>query len=383
MNNPDSISDRLLASYESPHNIEPLLSVAIPHYKHRRYLEVVLQSIFEQQFDDFEIVVSDDCSPDDSVEVIPGLLQKSGRRFRYYLQPSNLGYDGNVRFCLAAAQGRYVLLLGNDDALGEPQTLSEIADALHCSGYPETAFTDFSDWETGLSTGRAQGTGILGAGPETATQYFRSFSFVSGLIFDRALARQFDTDRWDRSVYYQIFLASRILANGGRLGAIGVNAVRKDVRIGGQTVPNYATKWAKSQRSFQPRHTGLDSVIRVTADAILPMVPEARRSRYLRRIIGQVLLITYPYWLFEYRRLTGWSFAVGIARDLWPGKLLPEYRLRLSDCLYLWILYLAVTLAGLVIPARWFNASRHKLATWLHSIRQRALTKSSPDSGEA
>lgn len=378
MRSADGFSDRLVAACEPPSDVGPLLTIAIPHYKHRRYLEIVLQSIFEQQFDDFEIVVSDDCSPDDSREVLPQFLQQSGRAFRYYCQSSNLGYDGNVRFCLAAAKGRYVFLLGNDDALGGPATLREIAAALQQLAYPKTAFTDYSDWATGIPARRAQGTGILGAGPDTAVQHFRTFSFVSGLIFDRALAERYDTDRWDCSIYYQIYLGSRIVASGGRLAAIGTCGVRKDVRVDGETVPNHATKWANAPRSFQIRPTGLESVIRVTADGILPMVPEERRSNALRRIISQVLSITYPYWLFEYRRLAGWSFAVGIARGLWPGKLLSEYHLRLTDRLYLWMLYLVVTLAGLIIPARWFNANRYRLAAWLHSSRQRVLTKTSP-----
>lgn len=377
MKSEEHLADSLIAAYEPSGGVAPLLTIAIPHYKHRRYLEVVLASIFKQAFEDFEIVVSDDYSPDDSKEVIPQLLQQSGRVFRYYSQPSNLGYDGNVRFCLAAAKGRYVFLLGNDDALGGPRTLSEIANALCRLGYPETAFTDYSDWATGVSTGRAQGTGVLGAGPDTAILHFRTFSFVSGLIFDRTAAAQYETDRWDHSVYYQIYLGSRIVASGGQLAAIGTNAVRKDVRINGETVPNYATKWAAAPRSFQPRHTGLESVMRVAADGILPELPQERRSGALRRIISQLLSITYPYWLFEYRRLANWSFAVGIARSLWPGKWMPEYSLVLADRLYLWTLYLAVTLVGLAVPAHLFNAVRHRLAVWLHRSRQRALISTS------
>jgi hypothetical protein len=183
------------------------------------------------------------------------------------------------------------------------------------------------------------------------------------------------TDRWDRSIYYQIYLANRIVASGGGLGAIDVCAVRKDVKLDGQTVPNYATKWAKAPWSFESRHTGLDSVIRVTADAILPYVPEAK-SAALRRIISQILTVTYPFWLFEYRRVAGWSFAVGIARGLWPSSLLGEYRLRARDRVFLWLQYLAVTLAGLVIPASWFNRIRSNLADWLRRRQQATMSAS-------
>ncbi len=370
-------ANRLLAGHTISPTTAPLLTIAIPHYKHRQYLEQVLCTVFDQSFTDFEIVVSDDSSPDDSRQVIPDLLTRSGRSFRYYAQPQNLGYDGNVRYCLASALGRYVLLLGNDDALASPSVVSDVARALHELEMPAVAFTNFADWRSGATTRRAQATRGLGRGPETALGYFRSFSFVSGILFDRAQALAHETDRWDRSIYYQIYLASRIIAAGGMLGAIDVCAVRKDIVLGEQTVPNYATKWTKAPRSFASRHTGLDSVIRVTADAVLPYVPQRSRSGVLRRIISQIFTITYPFWLFEYRRIANWSFAVGIARGLSPHGLLAEYALKASDRLFLWLLYLAVTLAGLTVPAGLFNRFRSQLADLIRRRQQRVGKKTS------
>lgn len=343
---------------------QPFITIAIPHYKHRRYLEIVLESIVAQDFNQLEIVISDDQSPDDSSTVIPDILQRARRPFRYYVQPKNLGYDGNVRFCLAAAQGRYVMLLGNDDALAGPQTIGQIVDALTALNFPSVAFTNYCDWASGEVTQRALHTQVLGAGPQTAVQFFRSFSFVAGLIYDQAATRQHETDRWDQSVYYQIYLASRIIASGGSLAALDINAVRKDVRIDGQHVFNYATKWADAPWSFQPRHTGMESVIRVTVDAVTPLVPAEQRSTTIRQIIQQILTITYPYWLMEYRRVANWSFAVGVAREMWPGKLLREYPvLKNADRLHLWLRYMAATIGGLCLPQSWFQRMKQQLAT--------------------
>jgi glycosyltransferase involved in cell wall biosynthesis len=349
----------------------PLITVAIPHYKQRRYLEVVLESLFEQTTNDFEILVSDDCSPDDSNVVIPKMLEASGRSFRYYSHKSNLGYDGNVRFCLSAARGRYVFLLGNDDALATPQTLSELAKALAELQFPEVAFTSYEDWKTGRVVQRAQKTTQLGSGPAAALKYFRTFSFVSGLIFEQRLTAKYETDRWDSSIYYQIYMAAKILAGGGLLGSVAISAVRKDVLLNGQTVETYATRAAKFPWSFQSRHTGLDSVIRVTADALFSSLPAAERSRAVRRIAGQILRISYPFWLFEYRRVGNWSSAVGVARGMWPSRLLAEYDIKAGDYLYLWALYLGVTLVGLTFPALLFNRMR---ATLSNLVRRRQQT---------
>ena len=361
---------RVLAASNSAGCKVPFLTVAIPHYRHRCYLEIVLGSVFSQALDDFEIVVSDDCSPDDSNQVIPEVLHKSGRPFRYYAHPVNLGYDRNVRFCLAAAQGDYVLLLGNDDALAGPDVLRKIVAALRELDGPAVAFTNYADYATGVVTRRAHATRYLGSGPSTAIRFFRSFSFVSGLLFARRAAFQHETEAWDGSIYYQIYLASRIIASGDSLGAIDVCAISKDVRLDGQTVPNYATMWADAPWSFESRHTGLDSVIRVTAAAVLPTLPQDHHSGALWRIIGQVLTISYAHWLFEYRCVANWSFALGVARGMWPGKLLSEYRLDLKDRVRLWMVYAVVTVIGLLFPARLFVRFRACLAGWLRRKQQ-------------
>lgn len=363
--------DSLIASHEIP-GLQPLLTIGIPHYKWRRHLEIVLASIFEQRSREIEIVVSDDCSPnDDSAAVIPGILAASGRQFRYYLQPSNLGYDGNVRFCLNAARGRYIMLLGNDDALAGPETIDQIATALRELDYPEVAFTNFEEWVTpGSVVHRALATRVLGSGVAAAVRFFRSFSFVSGLIFDRAKAREHDTDRWDRSVYYQIYLASRIAATGGRIASIAVSAVRKDVRVDGKTVVTYATKVQDAPRSFAPRHTGLDNVIRVAADGTLPSVPERERSATLRRIIAQIFTITYPFWILEYRRVSRWSLAVGVARAMLPRQLLREYPLSALDRAYLTGLYWAVTAVALALPLQLFTGLRARVGHLVRRIQQ-------------
>jgi len=352
-----------LLAWNTPNNAsEPLITVAIPHYKHRHYLEVVLKSIFEQQFDDFEILVSSDCSPDDSDEVIPGVLKESGRRFQYYSQPHNLGYDGNVRFCLSAANGRYVFLLGNDDALASPSTLQELANQLQSLGWPQVGVTNFEDWATGSLIERALETKIVGSGVDVAVRVYRSFSFVGGLIFERAAASEHETDRWDQSVYYQIYLASRIISAGGRFATLKTVAVRKDVRLDGQTVFNYITKWQDAPWSFQSRDTGLASALRVAVDGVLPYVRDGAQSATIRKILGRALLVVYPYWILEYRQVANWSFAVGIARGLFPGILLKEYRLNLFDRIFLWAIYFLVTPVALVTPANLFSRIKAPLA---------------------
>ncbi len=365
----------LLAS-RPPSTPEPFFTLAIPQYKRRRFLEVNLAHAFVQDCDDFEILVSDDLSRDDSNEVIPGILEASKVPFRYFAQRRNLGYDGNVRFCLANARGRYVIMLGNDDALASPDVLGKLKEAIIALQFPQVCITNYKDWETGAVTRRTFGTTVLGQGPAAAAHYFRSFSFTSGLIFSREAAALHDTDRWDNSVYIQIFLACRILAAGGRLGGLDVVAVLDHIRLDGKLVPEtYRVRFENAPLSFDSLHTGLDSVARVTVDALAPYSDPRERSILIRRIYTQLLTITYPFWLFEYRRVANWGHAFGVARDLWPAHQLSEYKLRMRDRGFLWVVYFAVTACGLIIPSGFFNRFRARLSDWVRRRRQHLVAE--------
>src|SRR4030095_2243861 len=124
-----------------------LISVCIPQYNRSKYLLAVLESIRIQDHPDVEVVVSDDCSTDDSLVVIPEFIAEAEGttqvRFNYIRQPENLGYDGNLRAALGAGQGEYLFVLGNDDALPDKNTLANLAVILAQLNYPDVAFTNF------------------------------------------------------------------------------------------------------------------------------------------------------------------------------------------------------------------------------------------------
>ena len=98
------------------------------------------------------------------------------------------------------------------------------------------------------------------------------------------------------------------------MAALDVCALRKDVHIGGEGFRSVA-RWADAGWSFESRHTGLDSVIRVTADAILPLIPDAAPSAALR------LHAVYDY--LERRRLSHQRLRHqgALALDLLPSQL--------------------------------------------------------------
>ena len=58
----------------------PAISVIIPLYNTEKYIGDCLDSIFNQTFTNFEVIVVDDCSTDNSAQIVESLLEKFGGR---------------------------------------------------------------------------------------------------------------------------------------------------------------------------------------------------------------------------------------------------------------------------------------------------------------
>ena len=93
-----------------------MISVCIPTYNGSKYLEACLQSICMQKVADFEIIVCDDCSSDNTVEIVKA-LQKTDNRIKLSINEKNLGLVGNWNRCIEIAQGEWIKLVFQDDLI--------------------------------------------------------------------------------------------------------------------------------------------------------------------------------------------------------------------------------------------------------------------------
>lgn len=91
-------------------------SILIPAYK-KKYLEIAIQSVLSQTFDDWELVVLNDCSPEDIKTIIS---KYDDKRIAYYENDENCGAVNvvdNWNKCLKLSSGEYVICIGDDDVL--------------------------------------------------------------------------------------------------------------------------------------------------------------------------------------------------------------------------------------------------------------------------
>jgi len=90
------------------------LSVLIPNYNYARYLGETIESVLQQAPQDIEIVITDNASTDNSVEVVRNF---GDERIRLSINPCNVGFAANLERVASLARGRRMLLLSSDDKM--------------------------------------------------------------------------------------------------------------------------------------------------------------------------------------------------------------------------------------------------------------------------
>lgn len=109
----------------------PRVSVCIPTFNRAALLQRSIGSVLGQRFEDFELIVSDNGSSDDTERVAKSF---SDDRLVYARNPSNLGIRGNWNRCLELARGEFVAILPDDDLM-KPENLAEKVAVLDRDGH--------------------------------------------------------------------------------------------------------------------------------------------------------------------------------------------------------------------------------------------------------
>jgi len=92
----------------------PKISIGMPVYNGAKYIREALDSLLGQTFTDFELIISDNASTDNTEAICREYAAKD-ERIRYIRQPHNLGASANFKFVLDEAQGEYFMWAAADD----------------------------------------------------------------------------------------------------------------------------------------------------------------------------------------------------------------------------------------------------------------------------
>jgi len=273
-----------------------LISVCIPAYNRAGVLPALLDSILTQDFDDFDIVIAEDFSPErQAIAAKVGEYQRRyGDKVKYHENPQTLGYDGNLRRLVALAKGDYVLFMGNDDLLA-PGALAAVAAAVRERqdvGVVLRSYSSFvSDPAQAVQVFRYfDEDRVFPPGADTVVTFFRRCVFISGMVFKRSSAAACATDRFDGTLLYQQHLAGHILA---KESGVYLNRILSYHRLGG--VPDFGAS-STEKGLFVPKEQTPESSVHFMRGmlAIANSLDELGGVRVGRRILRDIGNYAYP-----------------------------------------------------------------------------------------
>jgi abequosyltransferase len=228
------------------------LSVCIPAYNRQSVLPELLDSIYSQDYDSFEIVICEDYSP--QREQIRDIVRAYQSRFPgsmvYVENKENLGYDRNLRALLENATGEFVVFMGNDDLLSEG-ALRHIANTISnydnvgmylrsyaaFEEHPQKIVQTYKYFEREL---------YFPPGRDSIITLFRRSVVISGLTFHRESALRCASSKFDGTLLYQLYMLAEILMTRGAVYSPEVVAL---YRNGG--VPDFGNS-AIEKSGFKP-----------------------------------------------------------------------------------------------------------------------------------
>lgn len=311
-----------------------LISVCIPAYNRAALLPSLLDSIFEQDYQDFELVIAEDMSPER--EAIAAVASDYAERYPgqvvYGENATNKGYDGNLRRLIELARGEYVLFMGNDDLMA-PGALRAVAEAIQTHPRVGVVLRSYASFNT--TPDELEQTfryfdkdSFFPSGATTITTFFRRCVFISGMVVRRKSALAFSTDRFDGTLLYQQHLVGQILANEN---GVYLTQILTYHRLGG--TPDFGNSAVEKGR-FVPREQNPESSVHFMRGmlTIAMAVEQSTELPVYRPILRDIGNYSYPILSIQAERpgIVFVGYAYALARmGLWRAPLFHVYALGL------------------------------------------------------
>ena len=108
-----SENERMNIEFEYTTDCNPLVTIIIPSYNHAKWISNAIDSVLNQTYQNIELIIVDDCSQDNSKEVI--IRYTSDPRVKAIFKEKNSGQSQSINLALNVAKGEYVSFLPSDD----------------------------------------------------------------------------------------------------------------------------------------------------------------------------------------------------------------------------------------------------------------------------
>ena len=141
---------------------ETLISIITPVYNAEEYIEHTIQTILNQTYQNWELLLVDDCSTDQSATIIQRYQIEEPNRIQYHRMETNSGAAKSRNRGIEEAKGKYIAFIDADD-LWEPTKLARPIEFMKNGKY------DFSSTSYDLADSQGKGNGTMTHVPASST----------------------------------------------------------------------------------------------------------------------------------------------------------------------------------------------------------------------
>ena len=199
---------------------QPRISVIIPIYKGGKYLYYSLRSIQNQKFKEIEIILIDDCSPDESLQIIERYM-KEDPRIRLIKNEKNRNILYSKSMAALNAKGKYILELDQDDMfisdeafetlynLAEKNNLDliQFKDFISKEFYVPKTYEDWSHKSASWINTKDSKDKLYKTQPELKFLFFNDYNFLLwGLLINAELYKKAILHIWQIIINYRLVL---------------------------------------------------------------------------------------------------------------------------------------------------------------------------------
>jgi glycosyltransferase involved in cell wall biosynthesis len=196
------------------------VTIGLPTYNRaNRFLEPALACALAQDWENLDIIVSDNCSTDNTREIMSSYTDP---RLRYVRQRENIGANNNFNFCVQEAKGSYFLLFPDDDVI-DPDFVSSCMAAAEGSA-------DFGVIRTGTRLIDGDGNLIRDMPNHAAgldyNAFFRGWmkgrftSYVCSTLYNTQMLRDIGGFQSRHGLFQDLMALAKLIARGGHCNVV-------------------------------------------------------------------------------------------------------------------------------------------------------------------
>ncbi len=137
-----------------------MVSIITPAFNSEKFIAETIQSVLAQTYQNWELLIVDDCSTDKTAEIISGFQDS---RIKYFYNSTNKGSAVSRNIALQKANGRWIAFLDSDD-LWHPEKLEKQIEFMKQNNY-RFSYTNYCEIDE-----TSKERGILISGPEVITR---------------------------------------------------------------------------------------------------------------------------------------------------------------------------------------------------------------------